>query len=58
MLGFVTESNYPEAKAGDGQIFFFPGQSYRYVRVYATKLNGVGAESGYRLQLTDLQVFQ
>ena len=53
----VTLSNYPSPKAGHGQIFTFPSTSARYVRVYATVLGGVGNESGYRIQLTEIEVY-
>jgi hypothetical protein len=52
-----TLTSYQDAKAGQGQIFTFAPQSARYIRIYATKLGGVGSESGYRMQLTDAQVF-
>ena len=53
----VTESNYPGAKAGEGQIFTFPQASARYVRILATTLGGVGNESGYRVQLGEVEIF-
>lgn len=53
----VTEQGYPDVKAGEGQIFTFPSVNYRYVRALATVLRGVGAESGYRFQLTEIQIF-
>ncbi|OCT12814.1 hypothetical protein A8709_20970 [Paenibacillus pectinilyticus] len=53
----VSETNYPDAVAGKAQIFTFIPQTYRYIRVNATKLNGVAQESGYRFQLTEMQIF-
>lgn len=53
----VTETDYPEAKAGEAQIFTFAPVATRYVRVYATKLAGVAGYSNYWMQLTDMQVF-
>lgn len=53
----LAETGYPGVKAGDGQILTFAPASARRVRVYATKLGGAGSESGYRMQLTDMQVF-
>jgi hypothetical protein len=53
----VNEVDYPGALAGDGQIFTFPSQSARYVRVLATELGGVAQESGYRMQLTEIEVY-
>ncbi|KAG9231986.1 hypothetical protein BJ875DRAFT_544939 [Amylocarpus encephaloides] len=54
----LTETGYPGAQAGDGQIFTFPGKEARYVRVTATKLGGAAGEAGYRFQLVDLQVYE
>ena len=53
----VVETNYPGAKAGEGQIFTFVSALARYVRVIATGLGGVGTESGYRFQLTEIEVY-
>ena len=53
----VTESDYPSPKAGEGQIFTFPQAITRYVRVYAFVLGGVGGESGYRMQLEEIEVY-
>jgi hypothetical protein len=53
----VIETNYPGAKAGEGQIFTFVQASARYVRVYATTLGGVGSETGYRVQLAEVEVY-
>jgi F5/8 type C domain len=53
----VNENNYPGAKAGEGQIFTFPQASARYVRILGTALGGVGTESGYRIQLGEVEIF-
>jgi hypothetical protein len=53
----VIESDYPGAKAGEGQIFTFLQASARYVRILATTLGGVGTESGYRIQLAEVEIF-
>lgn len=53
----VTENNYPVPKAGEGQIFTFPQASARYVRILGTTLGDVGTESGYRIQLGEVEIF-
>ena len=53
----VTEQGYPDVKAGEGQIFTFPSATFRYLRVLATVLRGVGTESDYRFQLTEIEVY-
>jgi len=53
----VNESDYPGAKAGEGQVFTFLQASARFLRLYATELGGVGTESGYRFQLTEAEVY-
>jgi hypothetical protein len=53
----VNETNYQGAKAGEGQIFTFVQASERYVRVYATGLRGAGNETGYRIQLAEVEVY-
>ena len=53
----VSLTDYPTALAGQGQIFNFVAQSARYIRVLASQLGGVGAESGYRMQLAEIEVY-
>lgn len=53
----INESNYPTPKAGEGQIFTFPQATARYVRILGTALGGVGTESGYRIQLGEVEAF-
>lgn len=53
----VNEVDYPGALAADLQIITFPSQSARYVRVLATELGGVAQESGYRMRLTEIEVY-
>jgi hypothetical protein len=53
----VTEQDYPDVKAGEGQIFTFPSATFRYVRVLATTLRGIGTESDYRFQLAEIQIY-
>jgi F5/8 type C domain len=53
----VNESGYPVPKAGEGQIFTFPQATARYVRILGTTLGGVGAETGYRIQLGEVEIF-
>jgi hypothetical protein len=48
------ESNYPGAKAGEGEIFTFPQASARYVKILGTTLGGVGTEFGYRIELGEV----
>lgn len=53
----TTLTNYPNPKAGEGQIFTFVSCTARYVRVITTTLGGVGNEVGYRMQLTEMEVY-
>lgn len=54
----VTEVGYPGSKAGEGEVFVFPAQEVRYVKVAASKLRGAPLENGYRFQMADLQVYE
>ncbi|ERS98526.1 uncharacterized protein SPSK_05994 [Sporothrix schenckii 1099-18] len=44
-------------KAGRAEVITFPSATVRYVRVTATELSGVGGETGYRMQLAELEVY-
>ncbi len=54
----VVHTDYdPGEPARQAQIFTFPVDTYRYVRVIATQLGAVG-EDGYALQFAELEVFE
>ena len=54
----VAQTNFPGTQGGEGEIFLFESASVRYLRVQATKLSGVGLESGYAMQLGEIEAFQ
>ncbi|KAF7546565.1 hypothetical protein G7046_g9265 [Stylonectria norvegica] len=56
-LSIQTEY-YAPIKAGNAEIITFPSATIRYIRVVGTTLGGVAGESGYRMQLTEIEVFE
>ncbi|CAK7214585.1 hypothetical protein SEUCBS140593_002231 [Sporothrix eucalyptigena] len=53
----VQSSYGASIKAGHAEVVTFESAKARYIRVTATQLNGVGNESGYRVQFTELEVY-
>ncbi|KEF63143.1 uncharacterized protein A1O9_01119 [Exophiala aquamarina CBS 119918] len=53
----LTAVDYSASPAGYGEVFTFPSAQARYVRVTASRLGGVGNESGFRFQMTEMEVY-